>query len=249
MAKYSKTAQKSVATAMRKMKKGKLTSGQSDKKVTNPKQAVAIGLSQAKEKGAKVPAAPKKKTAVKKVASKKTATKKTATKKVAKKAAPKKVVAKKTATKKSAPKKAASKKSATKKVATKKASPKKAAAKKVTVKKAAPKKTATKKAVPKKVVAKKTAKKTSTKRSAKQESVSPDKLIVSQPLEINKPPVAVPVDTLLSNEHHEHTVDPNDIPVSDFSKFTAKADPRQNIKLSNKPKGGPKPSGKKPLWN
>ncbi|MCH5596644.1 DUF6496 domain-containing protein [Niabella ginsengisoli] len=56
MAKYSKAAGKSVKTAMRKMKKGKLTSGTSDKKVTSKKQAVAIGLSEAREKGAKVPA-------------------------------------------------------------------------------------------------------------------------------------------------------------------------------------------------
>lgn len=223
MAKYSKKAQQTVASAMRKMKKGKLTSGQSGKKVTNPKQAVAIGLSEAREKGAKVPA-PKKKAAPKKAA-KKTATKKSA----AKKAAPKKkAAAKKTAAK------ATPKKTATKKTGVKKASPKKKAAATKTTKKAAPKK--------------KTARKSTSKRST-QQGVSSDKLIISQPLEINQPPVAVPVDTLLSNEHHEHTVDPNDIPVSEFSKFTAKADPRQNIKVSSKPKGGIKPSGKKPLWN
>lgn len=241
MAKYSKKAQKTVATAMRKMKKGKLTSGQSGKKVTNPKQAIAIGLSEAREKGAKVPA-PKKKAAPKKAA-KKTVTKKAAVKKAASK---KKAVAKKTA-KKAAPKKA-TKKTAVKKTATKKkAAPKKTVAKKTTVKKAAPvKKTAVKKTV-KKAAPKKAVKKPAAKKPA--QPVSTDKLIVSQPLEINQPPVAVPLNTLLSNEHHEHTVDPNDIPVSDFSKFTAKADPRQNIKLSNKAKGGVKPSGKKPLWN
>lgn len=241
MAKYSKKAQKTVATAMRKMKKGKLTSGQSGKKVTDPKQAIAIGLSEAREKGAKVPA-PKKKAAPKKAA-KKTVTKKAAVKKAAPK---KKAVAKKTA-KKAAPKKA-TKKTAVKKTATKKkAAPKKPVAKKTTVKKAAPvKKTAVKKTV-KKAAPKKAVKKPAAKKPA--QPVSTDKLIVSQPLEINQPPVAVPLNTLLSNEHHEHTVDPNDIPVSDFSKFTAKADPRQNIKLSNKAKGGVKPSGKKPLWN
>lgn len=237
MAKYSKKAQQTVASAMRKMKKGKLTSGQSGKKVTNPKQAVAIGLSEAREKGAKVPA-PKKKAAPKKAA-KKTVTKKSAVKK----AAPKKKAAAKKTAKKTAPKKA-TKKAAVKKTATKK----KAAAKKTTVKKAAPaKKTAVKKTA-KKAAPKKTAGKTASKKSA-QQAVAMDKLIVSQPLEMNQPPVATPVDTLLSNEHHEHTVDPNDIPVSDFSKFTAKADPRQNIKASSKPKGGIKPSGKKPLWN
>lgn len=58
MAKYSKVAQKSVETAMKRMEEGKLESGKSGKKVTNPKQAIAIGLSEAKEKGAKVPPKP-----------------------------------------------------------------------------------------------------------------------------------------------------------------------------------------------
>jgi len=55
MAKYGKKAQESVEEAMHKFKKGELKSGGSGKKVTNPKQAVAIGLSEAREKGAKVP--------------------------------------------------------------------------------------------------------------------------------------------------------------------------------------------------
>jgi len=40
---------------MKEMKQGKLRSGRSGKKVTNPKQAIAIGLSEAREAGAKVP--------------------------------------------------------------------------------------------------------------------------------------------------------------------------------------------------
>lgn len=54
MAKYSKQSQESVKDAMHRMKEGKLksSSGQSVKK---PKQAVAIGLSEAREKGVKVP--------------------------------------------------------------------------------------------------------------------------------------------------------------------------------------------------
>jgi hypothetical protein len=52
---------------MKAMKKGKLKSGRSGKKVTNPKQAIAIGLSEARKSGAKVPA---KKTAKKKSAKK-----------------------------------------------------------------------------------------------------------------------------------------------------------------------------------
>ncbi len=55
MAKYSKAAQKKVEKAMHEMHEGKLKSGRSGKKVTNPKQAVAIGLSEAREDGAKVP--------------------------------------------------------------------------------------------------------------------------------------------------------------------------------------------------
>ncbi len=54
MAKYSKTAGKKVKEAMHEMKEGKLKSG-SGKKVTSRKQAIAIGLSEAREKGAKVP--------------------------------------------------------------------------------------------------------------------------------------------------------------------------------------------------
>lgn len=62
MAKYSKVAQKSVESAIKRMEKGELESGNSGKKVTNPKQAIAIGLSQAKKKGAKVPVKPQTKT-------------------------------------------------------------------------------------------------------------------------------------------------------------------------------------------
>ena len=59
MAKYSKGAQKKVERAMHERKKGTLRSGRSGKKVTSRKQAIAIGLSEARESGAKVP--PKKK--------------------------------------------------------------------------------------------------------------------------------------------------------------------------------------------
>ena len=68
MAKYSKAAQKKVGETMHEMKAGKLRSS-SGKKVTNPKQAIAIGLSEAREEGARVPAN-KKTTAKKKIAKK-----------------------------------------------------------------------------------------------------------------------------------------------------------------------------------
>ena len=55
MAKYGKLAEKKVERAMRERKKGTLRSGRSGKKVTSRKQAIAIGLSEAREKGARVP--------------------------------------------------------------------------------------------------------------------------------------------------------------------------------------------------
>ena len=55
MAKYSKGAQKKVEKVMREKKKGTLKSGRSGKKVTSRKQAIAIGLSEARKAGAKVP--------------------------------------------------------------------------------------------------------------------------------------------------------------------------------------------------
>ena len=56
MVKYSKKAQDKVADVMHEYKEGTLKSGRSDKKVTSRKQAVAIGLSEARKSGAKVPA-------------------------------------------------------------------------------------------------------------------------------------------------------------------------------------------------
>ena len=52
--KYGKKAQDTVGSAMRRRKRGTLKSG-SGRKVTRRKQAIAIGLSEAREKGAKVP--------------------------------------------------------------------------------------------------------------------------------------------------------------------------------------------------
>jgi hypothetical protein len=54
-AKYSPASGRKVEKAMQEMKAGKLHSGGSDKKVTNPKQAIAIGLSEARAEGKKVP--------------------------------------------------------------------------------------------------------------------------------------------------------------------------------------------------
>jgi hypothetical protein len=70
MAKYSRSAGKDVERAVRREKKGKLKSGKGGKggTVKSRKQAIAIGLSEARKKGKKVP---KKKTAKKKTAKKK----------------------------------------------------------------------------------------------------------------------------------------------------------------------------------
>ena len=58
--KYSSGVGKQVKTEMHEMHQGKLKSGSSGKKVTNPKQAIAIALSEARKKGEKVPDNPNK---------------------------------------------------------------------------------------------------------------------------------------------------------------------------------------------
>ena len=55
MARYGKKASEKVEKAMHEMKRGTLKSGRSGKKVTSKKQAIAIGLSEARKEGAKVP--------------------------------------------------------------------------------------------------------------------------------------------------------------------------------------------------
>jgi hypothetical protein len=75
MAKYGKKAQSTVKNAMRRYKKGKLKSGRARKKVKSRAQAVAIGISEARAKGYKVPtkkrSASKRKTAKRKTAKRK----------------------------------------------------------------------------------------------------------------------------------------------------------------------------------
>ena len=56
--KYSPAASKQVGTELHEMHQGKLKSGRSGKKVTNPKQAIAIALSEARRAGKKVPPNP-----------------------------------------------------------------------------------------------------------------------------------------------------------------------------------------------
>lgn len=60
MAQYGRKSKETVKQTMEKYKKGKLEMGKSHKKVRSRKQAIAIGLSEAREKGQKVPPAPHK---------------------------------------------------------------------------------------------------------------------------------------------------------------------------------------------
>jgi len=78
MPKYSKKAGEKIEKVMHEKKAGTLTYGKSGKKVTSRKQAIAIGLSEARKAGAKVP---KKKGATKKSATKKKAVKKKSSRK------------------------------------------------------------------------------------------------------------------------------------------------------------------------
>ena len=85
MATYGKKAEEKVEKAMHERKRGTLKSGGSGKKVTSRKQAIAIGLSEARKAGGKVPPAKKttarKSTAAKKATARKTATKRSTAKK------------------------------------------------------------------------------------------------------------------------------------------------------------------------
>ena len=112
MATYGKKASDKVEAAMHERKQGTLRSGGSGKKVTSRKQAIAIGLSEARKEGGKVPAA---KVAAKKSTAKKGAAKKSgARKSTAKKATARKATAKKSTARKSTARKSGGAKSAAK---------------------------------------------------------------------------------------------------------------------------------------
>ena len=115
MATYGKKAGDKVEAAMDERKKGTLRSGRSGKTVTSRKQAIAIGLSEARKEGGKVPA---KKAAAKKAPAKKAAARKAPGKKAAAAKAP----AKKTAAKKAPASKAAARKAPAGKAPARKAS-------------------------------------------------------------------------------------------------------------------------------
>ena len=106
MAKYGKKASDKVEKAMHERKHGTLKSGSSGKKVKSRKQAIAIGLSEARREGGKVPS--------KKKSSKKSS-KKSASKKSAKKSSSKKSSSKKSSSKKRSSSKKSSRKRSSKK--------------------------------------------------------------------------------------------------------------------------------------
>lgn len=114
--KSKRTVKSKMQKVMHEYKHHELQSG-SGKKVKNPKQAIAIGLSEARHAGANIPENPRKKAAAKKSGAKHTGTKHTSAKKSASKTAGKKTAGKKTAAKKSTAKRTTAKKSSAKKTA------------------------------------------------------------------------------------------------------------------------------------
>jgi hypothetical protein len=118
MPKYGKKAQDKVEETMHEFKEGTLKSGSSGRKVTNPKQAIAIGLSEARDAGAKVPKTPSargkpagSKTSANKKSAKKTSAKKASAKKASAKKAPARKSSKQASAKKTSAKKAPARKS------------------------------------------------------------------------------------------------------------------------------------------
>ena len=104
MATYGKKASDKVEKTMHERKQGTLKSGGSGKKVTSKKQAIAIGLSEARKEGGKVPAkkGAAKKSSAKKAPAKKAPAKKSSTGKTSAKTSSRKTAAKKTARKSTA---------------------------------------------------------------------------------------------------------------------------------------------------
>jgi len=104
MATYGKKASDKVEKTMHERKQGTLKSGGSGKTVTSKKQAIAIGLSEARKEGGKVPAkkGAAKKASAKKASAKKAPAKKASTGKTSAKKSSRKTAAKKTARKSTA---------------------------------------------------------------------------------------------------------------------------------------------------
>ena len=90
MAKYGKKAQKKVRKAMHERKRGTLKSGRSGKKVKSRKQAIAIGLSEARREGGKVPAKKSSRKKSSRSSSRKSSSRKSTSRKSTRKSASKK---------------------------------------------------------------------------------------------------------------------------------------------------------------
>ena len=221
MAKYSKAAKESVESAMKRMEKGSLRSGGSGKKVTDKKQAIAIGLSEAKKKGAKVPA--------KKAAA-------------AKNAVPKKAVTKKVTSKKAASKKTVSAKAPVKKSPAKKSpsSPRTAAKKPTVTPVISINKKTSSKAIKTRNI--ETATKKSPVIAENKETVEPASTPVIEQ-DNNEMPLQDGETILPEMEDPMKFTDQKF-----YSKATSRVDPKHNMAVSSTRKGGIKPSGKKPLW-
>ena len=226
MAKYSKAGKESVESAMKRMEKGSLRSGGSGKKVTDKKQAIAIGLSEAKKKGAKVPA--------KKAA-------------VPKKAVPKKAVPKKAVTRKVTSKKAASKITVSAKAPVKKSPAKKSPSSS---------RTAAKKPMVTPVISiniKTSSKAIKTRNTEPATKKSPVIAENKESVEPASTPVIEQDNNEMPLQDRETILPEMEDPmkVTDqkfYSKATSRVDPKHNMAVSSTRKGGIKPSGKKPLW-
>lgn len=96
--KSKRIVKRKMGETMREYKQHELKSGGGGEKVTNPKQAIAIGLSEARQAGADIPPSPNQKKTAKKTAKKSSS--KAAKKSTTKRTAPKKTVTKKTPTRK-----------------------------------------------------------------------------------------------------------------------------------------------------
>lgn len=137
MAKYGPKAHEAVERELKEMKEGKLRMGRSGKKVTNPKQAIAIALSEARREGAKMPPPPEGSPSAEKeqTGAKKAPAKKSSARPIKKTPAKKASTSKKTSAKKASAKTATGKKVTAKAAASKKAPAKKTSAKRTPARK------------------------------------------------------------------------------------------------------------------
>jgi hypothetical protein len=119
MAKYGRSASKNVESAMRRRKRGTLKSGGSGRTVKSRKQAIAIGLNEAREKGAKVPSRGSSRKSSRAASSRKTSRTSSARKSGGRKSSGRASTARKSTARKSTARKSAARKSTARKSAKK----------------------------------------------------------------------------------------------------------------------------------